>query len=191
MTMKESKKFFAEEIKSLRGVEDRLFPNIWELTKGRPAWPGGGRYWAGLFYQFSSDFGRSMLLPLIGWMLLMIISALIYLDQHLRMVKPASTAEQWIVGVGTAPAMASLSCLDSNENSVAAAAYLSIHNGLVFSGLGRSSKLDQSYVCLYGGDSSTPKMPNDVVFFGIFQTVFSAIFIFLLLLAVRNQFRIK
>ncbi|WP_176752837.1 hypothetical protein [Nitrosospira sp. Nsp1] len=46
-----------------------------------------------------------------------------------------------------------------------AALYLSVNNGLVISGLGRTEKLAQSYGCLYGNDGKdrlSPIMPDAV-----------------------------
>ena len=170
----------AEEIKSLRGVQDRLLPNPFRLRHGEPIWFGGGRYWYGLLYQWFSDFGRSTARPLLWWILITGVFAFYfhYLSPHsdLDSNDPLSIA----------------SC--SGSDPVTAALYLSVNNGLVISGLGRTEKLARSYACLYGSDGNdriSPIMPDAVVFAGIAQTIFSAVLIFLFLLGLRNYFRIK
>ena len=117
--------FFAQEIKSLRDVEDFQFP-IWNnFSRGKPLWPGGVRYWMGLLYEQTSDFGRSVLRPFMRLVLLMLACAGVYFCYHL-------TSE------GSLPSLGS-PCVP-----VFAAIYLAVHNGLVITGLGRSNKLEQS-----------------------------------------------
>ena len=175
--------FLAEEIKSLRDTQDWLLPNPLMMRAGEPVcWPGGGRYWAGLFYQFISDFGRTTLRPFLGWLLLTCTFAMFYFSHYSAAVNQSNISV-------TIPAIASVDC-----EPYMAALYLSVHNGLVISGLGRSDKLAQSYACLYGSSGKAqlvPVMPDTVVFAGIGQTVLSAVLIFLFLLALRNYFRIK
>lgn len=179
--------FLAKEVKSLRGIYDKLLPNPSNLFKGEKIWPGGGRYWAGLFYQIFSKFGRSTLRPLVGWITITLLFALYYLSPHLE---PLDWSSDDVIS-----AISALSCISQTSSSpLIAAIYLSVHNGLVISGLGRSEKLIQSYACLYGNsgkDQLVPIMPDEVVFAGIVQTILSAILIFLFLLALRNYFRIK
>ncbi|WP_177191632.1 pentapeptide repeat-containing protein [Nitrosospira sp. Nsp14] len=164
--------FFAQEIKSLRNVEDFQFP-IWNnYSRGKPLWPGGVRYWMGLLYEQTSDFGRSVLGPLVGLVLLMIACTCFYFSYQFNI----EGIQQDRGG----------SC-----TQIFAAMFLAVHNGLVVTGLGRSNKLEQSYSCLYGGTPSMPNMPDVIVLVGIFQTLLSAVLIFLLLLAIRNKFRIK
>jgi hypothetical protein len=121
------------------------------------------------------------------------LSSLFYFQQHVKLIEPPTTVWQWIVGVNMRPAFAKLTCRTTDDNNVfAAAAYVAVHNGLVFLGLGRSRTLDMSYECLYG---TNPKseiiVPHNVLYFGILQTALSATLLFLFLLAIRNYFRIK
>lgn len=174
--------FLAEEIKSLRGEQDWLLPNPLSFRRGEPiCWPGGGRYWAGLFYQWFSDFGRSTLRPFLCWTALTIAFAAYYFSLHSDTFDQSTNfGLTSIIAINCDPFMAAL--------------YLSIHNGLVISGLGRAEKLTQSYACLYGSsgkDQLVPLMPDAVVFIGIAQTILSAVLIFLFLLALRNYFRIR
>jgi hypothetical protein len=168
--------FLAEEIKSLRGIQDWVLPNPLIFRAGEPiCWPGGGRYWAGLFYQWFSNFGRSMLRPFLWWVIITTVFAFYFYylsDKSL-----------------------SITCC-SGSDPVTAALYLSISNAFVISisGLGRSEKLTQSYACLYGSsgeDKLAAAMLDAAVFASIAQTILSAGLIFLFLLALRNYFRIK
>lgn len=77
---------------------------------------------------------------------------------------------------------------------------LSFHKGLPFTGVGSPEKLNQIYACLYGihgggtrelPERFTPVIPDLVYLLGILQTLFSLVLIFLLLLALRNHFRIR
>ena len=188
--------FLAEEIKSLRGDQDRLLPNPRNLLKGERVWLGGGRYWAGLFYQIFSDFGRSMLRPFLWWVIITLGFTMYYLSHYLETSVPSRTLYHWALGTETDPTFVRLTCLGEKENlgqPLMAAFYLSISNALVvsISGLGRSEKLAQSYACLYGKNERVPIMPDAVVLAGIVQTILSAVLIFLFLLALRNYFRIK
>ena len=66
-----------------------------------------------------------------------------------------------------------------------------------------SGKLDEALACLFGiqwqaPDSSNdlplrfrPNVPNGIVYLGLLHQILSAVLIFLLLLALRNHFRIK
>jgi uncharacterized protein YjbI with pentapeptide repeats len=171
--------FLAEEIKSLREVQDKLFPNPFNLLKNGQIWPGAGRYWAGLFYQWFSDFGRSTARPLLWWVIITAVFAFYfhYLSPHSDLA-PGSP----------------ISIASCSGDPVTAALYLSVNNGLVISGLGRAEKLAKSYACLYGSDGKdglSPIMPDGVVFAGLAQTILSAALIFLFLLGLRNYFRIK
>ncbi|MBL6928040.1 MAG: pentapeptide repeat-containing protein [Rhodospirillales bacterium] len=115
-------KFFAEEIKAQRGVRDRAFPNLRNLFhKEKAVWPGGTRYWAGWFYQVFSNFGRSMMLPILWWCASTFAFALIYKSNQITDCDP------W-----------------------ASALYLSVRKGLIFAGLADTEKLRLTYECLYG-----------------------------------------
>ncbi|MGO9546894.1 MAG: hypothetical protein ACLPPF_19125 [Rhodomicrobium sp.] len=57
-----------------------------------------------------------------------------------------------------------------------------------------STKSTQIYACLYGFDANVKPalaVPDAVVLWGIGQTAVSAALLFLFLLALRNQFKIK
>lgn len=126
--------------------------------------------------------------PLLAWIITTIAFACYYLSHYSGTLEHAGAS-------GSLTAIAALTCLSETPGEpLMATLYLSVHNGLVVSGLGRSEKLAQSYACLYGNmgkDYLSPQIPDAVAFAGLGQTVFSAVLIFLLLLALRNLFRIK
>ena len=71
------------------------------------------------------------------------------------------------------------------------ALFLSGRNALVLFSGGRDERIAQAYRCLYGGDGA-PQIPDSVSFLEAFvQVPVSAVLIFLLLLAIKNRFKIK
>lgn len=134
-------------------------------------WPGGSRYWFGYFYQWLSDFGRSVMRPIFWLLVLGFLFQVFYLKYSID-AEPQET----------------VSC-DRTE----AAIYLSVRNAMPFLlATGYSENLSRSYACLYGKHSDgKEKIPNAIVFISIVQTILSTILIFLLLLALRNHFKIK
>ena len=98
-----------------------------------------------------------------------------------------------------------VSCVAADDDPLWAAFGLSLRNGLLFPAFASTAKQNQIYRCLYGvegreGEDALaaklrarllPKVPNGIAFLGLVQNLFSAVLIFLLLLAVRNHFRIK
>ncbi len=172
--------FFKCELLARRWVTDR---------------PNHAAFWFGLFYQILSDFGRSLLRPIFwlvaGW----VASAGFYLSQQIPAGKSASAGFSavlhWIVP--TTQANATQMCEIVGGDAVVSAFGLSLQKTL-FSGFGSTDKLNQFYACLYGlrpEGRFLPNIPDAVAFFGVGQALFSAVLIFLFLLAVRNHFRIK
>ena len=149
----------------------------WSVDK-----PWHALFYFGLFYGWLSDFGRSVVRPLIGWALGLLVFAWYYLSLHLR--------DGWPCEVGPG-------------NTFTAALGLSLRNALVLPGSGSATKLDQIYACLYGihgGATMTPAplparfqpvIPDAITFAGVLQNLWSAVMLFLLFLALRNHFRIK
>lgn len=140
-----------------------------------------GSFWniRGLFiaaYGLFSDFGRSILRPLFSWIATTLAFAAVYYIIHT------------FKGV--------FSCANDGY-PVSSAIYLALRKGLIFPALGRDQKLDQTFACLYGttslseGGRIIPVIPDSIAYLGIAQTLISAVLIFLVLLAIRNQFRIK
>ena len=124
-------------------------------------------FWFGLFYGWLSDFGRSLARPLLWWAASVAVFARLYLEAHLnRAQQPGSC----VVGPG---------------EPWTAALELSLRKGLLFIGLGPNDRPNRLYGCLYD------TVPDHVAFLGLGQLLFSAVLIFLILLALRNHFRIK
>ena len=149
----------------------------WSVDK-----PWHALFYFGLFYGGLSDFGRSVVRPLIGWALGLLVFAWHYLSQHL--------GNGFLCDVGPG-------------NTLTAALGLSLRNALVLPGSGSATKLDQIYACLYGiygGPAMTPAplparfqpvIPDAIAFASVAQNLWSAVMLFLLFLALRNHFRIK
>ena len=155
--------FFRGELLARRGVTDRY----WHAA-----------FWLGVFYQIFSDFGRSLIRPLLWWAAGMLVFAVIYFSHH-----PGSS-EWWL-----------LECIAGSSKPWVSTLGLSLHKSLpAVSGFGFGDKLPQFHACLYGVESENPFrpiIPDEVAFLGVLQVLFSAVMIFLFLLAVRNHFRIK
>ncbi len=74
-----------------------------------------------------------------------------------------------------------------DDGTWASAFFIALRKGAIFAGRADGDKLSEHYANLF---CDTP-IPDWVAYAGMAQTVISAVFIFLLLLAVRNHFRIK
>ena len=71
--------FFSGEIRSARLAGDWPFPvPIWKGS----AWSGSMRFYAGWLYQIFSDFGRSLLRPILAWAFCIVIFAVYFLGQN-------------------------------------------------------------------------------------------------------------
>ena len=182
--------FFKGELRSRRWAVDK----VWHAA-----------FWFGLAYQVLSDYGRSAMRPLLIWMVGIAGFGCVYLGQFPTLaVKPywgipwavQSAWSDWTDDVR-------LSCVAGLDNPVWAALGLSWRKALPFFGLGSREKLNQIYACLYGVHDTAvttagpipagfiPKIPDLVSGLGLAQLVISAVLIFLVLLALRNQFRIR
>lgn len=172
--------FFAEEIKSQRGIQDKALPNPLNYLSNKLVWQGGTRYWFGYLYQYLSDFGRSVMRPLLWLLILGVLFYIFYLKYPIE-DNPTLTHDDPITQL-------TISCERSE-----AAIYLSARSALPFLPANSySEKTNRSYECLYGKNSEgKANKPNVAVFFSIAQTILSTILIFLSLLALRNHFRIK
>ena len=126
-------------------------------------------FWFGVIYDALSDFGSSMMRPLYVWLLSVPIFAAIYFwDAKV----PKS---QWLE-----------SCTGGNSSKMLRALTLSATNALPVIGSNRAEAAQEFYRCISLTHATTW---NTVI--QITQTLCSAILIFLFLLAVRNQFKIK
>ena len=124
--------------------------------------------WFGLLYDVLADCGRSIVRPLLLWQASVVVFAVLY----------TRLADQGREG---------FSC----GTPFVKALFLSGRNALVLFSGGRDARIAQAYRCLYGGDGE-PQIPDSVSFLEAFvQVPVSAVLIFLLLLAIKNRFKIK
>ena len=134
----------------------------------------GPSVWLGIIYDFFADCGRSIWRPFVWWAALVLGFAVFYFSRSLD-------------GLATR--------CGSQETAAFQALYLSIKNGLVVFGGTRDARVNQAYLCLYGSQSGVSdqlNIPLSVTYVEtLLQTPISAVLLFLLLLAVRNQFKIK
>lgn len=187
--------FFAGEIKSRRGVLDFALPRpwnvlrawktverptrrpkrqlVWRWQKGKFAerakiWPGAARYWAGWFYQVLSNFGRSLVLPLLWWAVALAGFAVAYLWQHIATAAQtragyAFSTLGWVwmkalscIPFAGFPAPPPLTCISTNPivtaatEPWAASVYLSVRRALIFNTGDDQDKLTFAYACLFG-----------------------------------------
>ena len=166
--------FFKGEVIARRGTHD-TWVHLW--------------FWMGWAYQILSDFGRSMTRPLLGLGLSVVAFAFLYaIPNHTVWDQPFAKSIPCEVGSGD-PRLATL--------------LLSLHNAVPVAGIASTGKIREVYACLYGLEAITaltqgnlpsncaPIIPYGVVFAGVCQSVLSVAFIFLVLLAIRNRFRIR
>jgi|APTNR8051073442_1049403.scaffolds.fasta_scaffold01577_3 uncharacterized protein YjbI with pentapeptide repeats len=129
-------------------------------------------FWFGLFYQVLSDFGRSIMRPIAWWLGSVGVFGLIYAG-----LRPAVVETPWPGACGSGG-------FDALQ--------LSFHKGLLGFGQVPRAKIDEIYGCLYGVQpGGAPVVPDCATWWGFVQYPLSAVLIFLILLAVRNHFRIK
>jgi len=127
--------------------------------------------YAGMFYDAVSDFGRSIVRPLLVWLVSMPVFTLFYLLHAGKL----SAFDQACGG--------SAAWLSALVFSVKSALLIVPWD---------EEQLRSAYACLYGVNFSAGEtVPPVSAFIQGGQTVFSAVVVFLLLLGVRNQFKIK
>lgn len=147
------------------------------------------QFWVGWLYQILSDFGRSIVRPILCLVISLLAFTIFYLSHS------QYTFQQLFCESST--------CMVSSRYPLIAALALSVHNAVPFATRGSSVQLEQIYLCLYGTQKDMllvqdglpknfiPIIPYEVAFAGVFQFFVSAVLIFLLVLALRNHFRIR
>lgn len=150
--------FFGRELLARRWVTDKP----WQLP-----------YWFGIGYQLTSNFGRSLSLPLMWWALVAVVATITYAVSY-------PDAETFVYGAAVPSAC---DIADPREVWLAAAA-LSLQRGLpVPASLGTATQEFQH--CL------AKIWPYWMWFLGVGQFLVSAAMIFLFLYGMRNRFRMK
>ena len=197
-------KFFAGEIRSRRHITDFFFP--WKKGIASSA-----RYWAGVAYELFSDFGRSLLRPIALWAVLFLLFTNVYYTGANTKALQLCRDNQQKLASSLTPEL---------TTPWSAAATITAKNSLLFISTDRTEKLKRAYTCLYGasplynksyygqyqitksGDQVgknkkeervrlAPNVPGWVSFWGVINSITSLALTFLLLLAIRNQFKIK
>jgi hypothetical protein len=209
--------FFAAELLSLRGVED--FPRgkgaerywggkfyQWLSDFGRSAFIPL-RLWlitiALSFSIYAFDHWLNLTVNIWGWFIVALIVGIwgmimVYFVpvKRMRMMLVLLASTLFLL----LPLWATASCVSGSKDNSALteAMLLSLKNAFVALPINMNERTNQLYACLYGveksplsGTVSTPIIPDGVATLGIVQTLFSAVVIFLFLLAVRAKFRIK
>ena len=153
--------FFREEVLTSRWIDDK---------------PWQAFFWFGVLYQILSDFGRSVSRPILSWMIWWIGFSLVYMSfrhdlsgtENPVSYGSCAFSEPWISALG-----------------------LSLYRSLpVLSGLG--DRLPEFHASLYGiGNGCSALIPISVSFLGAVQTAVSMALLFLVLLALRQRFRIR
>ncbi|WP_296992108.1 pentapeptide repeat-containing protein [Thalassospira sp. UBA1131] len=181
--------FFAEELRAKRIMVDKLFSLDWFLSA---------------VFAVTSDYGRSVIRPILWWIPLTYLSCLSYLsaatiknapqtlfDAGLHIAAPAFHSLQSFIpvrfNISWIPEASQLPTLQCSGGTVTSAAFhLAISKGLIVPGFVDKTLTTQAYSCLYNGTPS----------FSIFatigtQTLLSAALLFLFLLGIRNRFKLK
>lgn len=186
--------FFKAELKARRGVEDRWLSPAWCFS------------W---LFQLSSNFGSSIVLPFFWYAVSTAGFAYLYLTRRAEAEAEAISFAAW-AGQRLASFFPFLSneagqpaCLAGPGDQVSAAILLSVSKATLFLGASSSEKVNQLHACLYGAHVREaaaegvlpvpyqPVIPDFVYKLELGQQFVSAVFIFLILLAIRNRFRIK
>jgi len=140
-------------------------------SEDRP-WPwqqNSAAYWMGVFYDAFSDFGRSIARPFWLWVMSAAAFAALYLALSKNgLIAPACANGQ--------PGAAVLDAL-----------YLAYKNALLVIGWESEQKLNQVHACLYG----EAQAPSSIALIQLGQNLLSAAALFLLILGIRNRFKIK
>jgi len=146
--------FFAEELKSRR---------LMVYTPRDPNW------WLSFLFDELSDYGRSIVRPLMYWLGVVMLSAVHYIAMATPLA-PDRTTE----------------CLAGAGSQVNTAYQLAFAKGLLVPGLADRTIVTQAYDCLFGDI-----IPGSATVVASIQTLLSAILLFLLLLGIRNRFKLK
>jgi hypothetical protein len=177
--------------------EAKAFKGETRAKRGTEHKPWLAAYWFGAFYDALSDFGRSMMRPFYAWAALTAAFAAFYIITSAVEPPPVTKDAGFFarnLPFARAALRGDLTCrVDdlTGINPLGEAAYLAVKNGLIVIGLGSEGKINQAHACLYGGTVGAPVFPSGISIWQIVQNLLSAPIIFLFLLGVRNNFKIK
>ncbi|MBO6807459.1 pentapeptide repeat-containing protein [Thalassospira sp.] len=146
--------FFAEELRSKRLM-------IYKPTD--PNW------WLSHCFENLSNYGQSIVVPLLWWLLTVAVSALMYI---------ATTTPL--------DALRSNRCVEGAGSQINSAYQLAFSKGLLIPSLSDRTIITQAYNCLYGDI-----VPGIVSVISGIQSLASTILIFLFILGLRNRFKLK
>ncbi len=169
-------RFWAGELRSDRSLKTK--DNKWNFRPLLSAF-----WWGNISYGVLSNYGRSIIRPLIAWTIVAAFMAWVHLGGQQTTIPLETTARTKY----NSP----IKC-----NALTAAIQTSLKTSALGLGFDRTKKdiYKRYYICLYGteGDSAkTPKIPNGILIAEFFQMLFSAVLIFLLGLGIRNNFKLK
>lgn len=188
-------KYEHAKFRALRGMADQgndhtsaLRFNANEIAARRfwvdePFGRNASRFWLGWLYQLVSDYGRSILRPLIGlFAVVATFAALFYAG-----AQPDDPKTPWTRACHESVDRAELKLQPTDK--VTEAISLSIRNALIFD---RSDTSRRTYGCLYGlvDNGRSGAIPTWVGKLSLLESLLSAIFLFLIGLALRNMFRL-
>ncbi len=156
-------RFWAGELRSDRSLKTE--DNQWNL---RPLY--SAFWWGNIIYGAVSNYGRSIARPIIAWMALTALVTGLHLCAH--------TPGQ------------------DNCNITQSAMHVAVKTGSLGLIQDPSKRIVfvRDYACLYGTHTDkrqTPKIPGGILWVEGLQALFSAILIFLCLLGIRNNFKLK
>jgi hypothetical protein len=149
--------------------EQMAFKGETRSKRGTEHKPWHPAFWFGIAYDAFSDFGRSIARPLAIWFASGLAFAAIYL---------------WNASAGASGWLSP--CAGDGASKALKAATLSAANALPLIGSSRGEVAAEFYRCL-----DLPHVPAWSPLLQIWQTLWSTLLIFLFLLALRNQFKIK
>ncbi|WP_168173405.1 MULTISPECIES: pentapeptide repeat-containing protein [unclassified Thalassospira] len=132
-------------------------------TQRDPSW------WLSFIFDELSDYGRSIARPLMYWLGVIMLSAVHYIAMATPL-DPYRATE----------------CLAGAGSQVNTAYQLAFAKGLLVPGLADRTIVTQAYDCLFGDI-----IPGSAAVVAGIQTLLSAILLFLLLLGIRNRFKLK
>jgi hypothetical protein len=205
--------FFARELEAARFAGD--WPVPWPPSS-KSAWSGFFRFWFGAFYGLTSDYGRSVALPLLWWCVAVLIGAMFYLGEHEGVGAKRFDAEKrgahwtsayietsyaaWrggescIVPVGAAGLDALAPAIRSKTRAPSEAFELALRTGLIVLDPGPDIAR-RIYGCLYGverfGETVAPVVPSSVSYFMVGQKFFCALMILLFGLSLYNMLKMR